>query len=66
MNYNKNKGKASFILSDVMGKIIFKEALYYKNEKINRTISLDHLTDGFYFLSLRVGDRMLSKKIIKQ
>ena len=56
------KGKCSFVLSDISGKVHMRKEIAVSHTNL----SLAHLADGVYFLTLFRGDRKDVVKIVKE
>jgi Zn-dependent metalloprotease/PKD repeat protein len=52
------------IVTDILGKSIFNEKLIVSNELFLRTIQLNDIEKGIYFISLRTKNVFVSKKLI--
>ena len=53
-------------ISDITGKLILEHSITAKTTEESFSINLTDLKSGIYFLSLRVGDRTITRKIIKE
>lgn len=62
LNISSQKGLVEWVkLNDVSGKLILTKTL----RKTNGTLNLGHLPKGVYILTIQIGDKEVTKKIIK-
>lgn len=60
------KGAAiSLMLTDVAGKEVYNYDVPFFNGKFNHTINMENLNTGLYFLSLKVGNQLITQKVTK-
>ncbi|HEY0029475.1 MAG TPA: T9SS type A sorting domain-containing protein [Bacteroidia bacterium] len=53
---------ADFSIVNVLGELVY----FKKAEKGSSTVSLNHLSDGIYFIQITAGDKMARRKIVKR
>jgi hypothetical protein len=54
------------VVSDVLGRTVYTESIQNIAGQYNRAVSLAGRPDGLYLLQLRVGDQLVTRKIILQ
>jgi hypothetical protein len=64
VHFSSQTGENSVItVFDISGKIMIKEKIDYG--RINLSIDVSRLKEGFYFLSIKTGGKSITKKFIK-
>jgi hypothetical protein len=51
-------------LYDMLGQLVYQEPVAQTNGKVTRTIGLKPLSQGIYTLQIRLGNEMISNKIV--
>jgi Secretion system C-terminal sorting domain len=64
--HKSNFNKAEFILMNILGEKIYYEKVDYINTSITKTISIDKLSSGIYFLQVFIDGEPIVKKIVKE
>lgn len=58
--------EVDLVMRDILGRTIYTEVMENVAGQYNRTISLDGQSNGLYLLQLRVGDQLVTRKVVLQ
>ena len=58
--------KAILSLTDMMGKNISQWEAKTENGNYEQEISLENLSKGVYFISVKIGERVMTQKFVKE
>src|SRR5206468_2953950 len=62
----KSSGKLDIMLKDIAGRIVFADKINCeKGNTIERSVNLNSLNDGVYFVEMTLNDQHVVKKIVK-
>ncbi len=60
------KTEALINIRNMMGELVYTEAITLDANKLSKTLNLKHLSDGNYILSLESNDGLSIKRIVIQ
>jgi hypothetical protein len=58
--------KADFIITDMLGKTLTQWEGKAENGVYENEISIENLSQGVYLLSVKIGERVMTQKFVKE